>query len=91
MCIRDRDTGRWSHCFRMQVFAMAPICGILDIKVLMIMFGSTASNGNYLSEKGRFSFGLSLIHILANKYKDNQELSDAARLICEHAMQQASV
>ena len=28
---------------------------------------------------------------VANKYKDNQELSDAARLICEHAMQQASV
>ena len=28
---------------------------------------------------------------VANKYKDNQELSDAARLICEHAMQQTSV
>lgn len=28
---------------------------------------------------------------VANKYKDNQDLSDAARLICEHAMQQASV
>lgn len=28
---------------------------------------------------------------VANKYKDNQELSDAARLICEHAMQQASM
>ncbi len=28
---------------------------------------------------------------VANKYKDDQKLSDAARLICEHAMQQASV
>lgn len=28
---------------------------------------------------------------VANKYKDDQELSDAARLICEHAMQQTSV
>ena len=27
---------------------------------------------------------------VANKYKDNQELSNAARLICEHAMQQTS-
>ena len=28
---------------------------------------------------------------VANKYKGNQELSDAARLICEHAMQQTSM
>lgn len=34
---------------------------VLDIKVLMIMFGSTASNGNYLSEKGRFSFGCTVL------------------------------
>lgn len=55
------DTGRWSHCFRMQAFAMAPICGIHATKVLMIMFGSTASSGNYLSEKGRFSFGCTVL------------------------------
>ena len=52
---------RWSHCFRMRVFAMAPICGIHATKVLMIMFGSTASSGNYLSEKGRFSFGCTVL------------------------------
>lgn len=51
----------WSHCFRMRVFAMAPICGIHATKVLMIMFGSTASSGNYLSEKGRFSFGCTVL------------------------------
>lgn len=27
----------------------------------MIMFGSTASSGNYLSEKGRFSFGCTVL------------------------------
>ena len=59
MC--QADTGRWSHCFRMQAFAMAPICGIPATKVLMIMFGSTASSGNYLSEKGRFSFGCTVL------------------------------
>ena len=33
-------------------------------KVLMIMFGSTASSGNYLSEKGRFSFGCTVLFSL---------------------------
>ena len=62
------DIERWFRYSRMLDLPTELTCGIQNTKVLMIMFGSTASSSNCPSKKGRSSFGCTVLFSFLRRF-----------------------